>query len=131
MGSGQPSDKGLGEEGGWALGVSDPTNALRGGTATSPFQGVAWVTAGGGTHGDTLFRSTTAHSSVSGLGPCAELGDVVQQKVPFQQGLEAVSRMDVAYPIPDPSGFHIPEFSLAGNRTVMSCSRLACALLPL
>lgn len=50
MGSGQPSGKELGEEGGWEFGVSDPTSALCGGAASSPFQAAGWVTAGGGTH---------------------------------------------------------------------------------
>ena len=81
------NDKGLGEEGGWAFGVSDPTSALRGGAASSSLQGAGRVTAGGGTHGDPLFRScsTSSHSSMSSLVPCAEGGDVAQQKVPFQQ----------------------------------------------
>lgn len=88
MGSGQPSGEGLGEEGGWAFGAADPTNALCGGAVGPPFQGVGRVTAGGGTHADPLFRicSTTAHSSMSSLVLCAVLGDVVQQKVRFQQG---------------------------------------------
>lgn len=87
MWSRQPSDKGLGEEGGWAFRVSDSTSALCGGAGSSLFQGIGWVTARGGTHGDPLFHfcSTSAHSSASSLVPCAEVRRVAQQKVPYQQ----------------------------------------------
>lgn len=56
MGRGQPSHKGFGEEGNVAFRVSDPTSALSGGAVSPLLLGVGQVNAGGGTHGDPLFR---------------------------------------------------------------------------
>lgn len=74
--------------------------------------------AGGSTHRDPLFcsGSISAHSSMSSLVLCAEVGDVVQDGCCLSQTLLDVISLN---------------FLCLRNRTGVSCSCLACSLLPL
>lgn len=86
-GSGQRGDKGLGEEGDWELGVSDPTRAWCGGAVKFPVSG--WLLEVALTRAEFLLL-LCQHSQLNAQScSLCRSRDMAQQKMPFQQRARA------------------------------------------